>query len=86
MVTCILSSTRVIIKFTIIDYVSWLSLSKHVCVSDNNFLSCTFWLANFKCGVSFCARDRAHKKALMSEDLVIQGQSHLQLVGRSCIL
>ena len=46
----------------------------------------TFWLANFKCGVSFCAPDRAHKKALMSEDLVIQGQSHLQLVGRNCIL
>ena len=39
-----------------------------MCVSDNNFLSCTFWLANFKCGVSFCAPDRAHKKALMSED------------------
>ena len=26
------------------------------------------------------------KKALMSEDLVIQGQFHLQLVGRNCIL
>ena len=56
-----------------------------MCVSSNNFLSCTFWLANCKYGAPF-ALDRAHKRALSSEDLVSQGQTYLQQVGRNCIL
>ena len=69
-VTCILSSTWVIINFAIFAHpinlksfhdVLWFFLSKNVCVSGNNFLSCTFWLENFKCGASFRARSSSEE-------------------------